>query len=117
MNVVPTDMVLNDHSNHIECSKSPRIYVADVSLRSVISCMYVVGDIESVRVLLHKLITSNPIHCCNYLVPVVSVWPKTLRKNPNDRPDLIVTHSMVLVLEELLTKSLMELNTDNSNKV
>jgi len=79
--------------------------------------MYVVGDIESVRVLLHKLITSNPTHCCNYLVPVVSVWPETLRKNPNDRPDLIVTHSMVLVLEELLTKSLMEQNTDNSNKV
>lgn len=52
-----------------------------------------------------------------FVVPVISVWPEVLMKDPSDQPDKVVSHGMILVLEEVLTKSLLTQESEANKKV
>lgn len=85
--------------------------------RLFIALCVVQGDLELARLMLYQLVTCTHINFILFLVPVVSVWPEILRKNPADRPDSVVSHGLTLVLEELVTERLLYMEDELSKKV
>ncbi|KAL4220111.1 snRNA transcription by RNA polymerase III [Mactra antiquata] len=75
------------------------------------------GNLELARTMFDQLVRSKHINFLLFIVPVVSVWPEILRKNPADCPDEVVTHGFILVLEELITERLLAMEDTLSKKV
>lgn len=77
----------------------------------------IVGDLELARALFYHLVTSGHMNYVLFITSVVSVWPDILMKDPLDRPDMVVSHAMTLVLEEIVTNMLQSQESETNKKV
>lgn len=64
------------------------------------------GNVEEVRVLCYHIVLCGYMNVTSFLVPIISVWPETLRREDDN------DHGMIIVLEYLLMQMLT--NQENS---